>query len=180
MNNDVSDTRKIFRTKSTGNSEVRELLETVLVSELIMPSPTIWLVSPWITDLEILDNRSAAYSALVPTWGLRRIRLSEVLASVLDRSKVSIVARPDPHNTAFLSKMEDMARANELSQNLTVIRQETLHLKGLLGRDYYLSGSMNLTYNGVEINEEGISFERSPDAIASASIHFQEHYGEAV
>ena len=180
MNENVSDTRKIFRTKSTGNSEVRELLETVLVSELVMPSPMIWLVSPWITDLEILDNRSAAYSALVPTWGLRRIRLSEVLASVLDRAKVSIVARPDPHNTAFLSKMEDMARATELSQNLTVIRQETLHLKGLLGRDYYLSGSMNLTYNGVEINEEGISFERSQDAISSASIHFQEHYGEAV
>ncbi len=62
MNTDVSHTRKIFRTKATGNSEVRELLETVLVSELIMPSPTIWLVSPWITDLEILDNRSAAFS----------------------------------------------------------------------------------------------------------------------
>jgi hypothetical protein len=180
MNTDVSHTRKIFRTKATGNSEVRELLETVLVSELIMPSPTIWLVSPWITDLEILDNRSAAFSALMPTWGLRRIRLSEVLASILDRTKVNVVARPDPHNNAFLSKMEDMARATELNQNLTVVRQETLHLKGFLGQDYYLSGSMNLTYNGVEINDEGVSFERSPDAIASASIHFQENYGEGI
>ena len=178
MNTEISATRKIFRTKSTGNSEVRELLEAILVSELIMPSPTIWLVSPWITDLEILDNRSAAYSALVPTWGLRRIRISEVLATILDRAKVFIVARPDPHNNAFLSKMEDMAKATEVSQNLVVQRQETLHLKGLLGRDYYLSGSMNLTYNGVEINDEGIAFERSPDAIALASIHFQENYGE--
>jgi hypothetical protein len=177
MNRQISSTRKIFRTKSTGNSEVRELLEAILVSELIMPSPVLWLVSPWITDLEILDNRSAAYSALVPMWGLRRIRISEILASILDRTKVFIVARPDPHNNAFLSKMEDMANASKLSLNLVVLRQETLHLKGLLGRDYYLSGSMNLTYNGVEINDEGIVFERSPDAISLARIHFQENYG---
>ena len=180
MNQVVSSTRKIFRTKATGNFEVRELLEAVLISELIMPSPVIWLVSPWITDLEILDNRNAALSALVPTWGLRRIRISEVLASVLDRTKVYVVTRPDPHNNAFLSKMEDLARATELSNNLVVIRQKTLHLKGLLGRDYYLSGSMNLTYNGVEINDEGVTFERSSEAIAAARIHFQENYGDVV
>ncbi|MFN8765058.1 MAG: hypothetical protein ACK5ZC_11340, partial [Pirellulaceae bacterium] len=62
------------------------------------------------------------------------------------------------------------------SVNLHVAIRDTLHLKGLLGQDYYLSGSMNLTYNGVEINHEGVSLNRSPEAIAEARIHFQENY----
>ncbi len=45
-----------------------------------------------------------------------------------------------------------------------------------MGDDYYLSGSMNVTYNGVEINEEGIVFETDASQIATARIAFHENY----
>jgi len=176
MTNGLPTTRRIFRTQATSNSELRELLEAILVSELLMPSETIWLVSPWITDLDILDNRGGAFSALVPTWGLRRVRISEVFGAILDRSRICVVTRPDDHNDAFLNKMRDFATASAWSTNLSIVARETLHSKGLLGQDYYLCGSMNLTYKGIEINDEAVSFERSPDAIATARIHFQENY----
>lgn len=172
----MNETRKIFRTATTGNAEVRELLEAILVAELLIPSDTIWLVSPWITDLELIDNRSGAFSALATQWGPRKIRLSELFGAILDRTRLFVVTRPDTHNEMFLRKLEDIASASGTEKNLTVVRSETLHWKGILGRDYYLSGSMNLTYNGVEINEEGVSFETAENAIASARIAFHENY----
>lgn len=170
-------TRRIYSSKTTSNAEIRELLQAVFVSELLLPSESLWLVSPWMTDVEMLDNRGGSFSSLLPTAGLRQIRLSEILATLLDRTKVNIVARPDEHNAAFVAKLEDLAHSLGLDSSLRVLRRDTLHLKGLLGGDYYVSGSMNLTYSGIEINEEEITFERSPDQVSTARIHFEQLYG---
>ena len=176
MTEPISDNRNTFSTQATSRAEIRELLEGIFVAELLVPSESIWLVSPWISDIDILDNRCGQFSSLVPTWGLRRIRLSEIFGQLMNQSTVHIVARPDSHNDAFLRKMNDLSRASDDASKLHVTIRDTLHLKGLLGQDYYLSGSMNLTYNGVEVNHEGVSLDRSPEAIAAARIHFQENY----
>src|SRR5688500_11122822 len=120
-------TRKIYSSKSTSSSEIRELLQSLFVSELLRPSDRLWLVSPWMTDLEILDNRDGAYSALMPAVGLRHIRLSEILTTLLDRTRLTIVARPDDHNSAFLGKLEDLAASLSLQVKLKVMRRDTLH-----------------------------------------------------
>lgn len=172
----MSGPRNIFRSSSTGNAEVSELLQALFVAETIIPSEEIWLVSPWLTDLQILDNRTGEFSALGHQWGPRRIRLSELLATTLESSQLFIVTRPVPHNDTFVQKIKDLAAAAGKTDNLTVHIRKTLHLKGLLGSDYYLSGSMNFTFNGVEILDEGISFDTSPDAIAQARIAFHENY----
>lgn len=177
MSNKSPEQRNTFTTQATSRAEIREMLEGIFVAELLVPSNSLWLVSPWITDLDILDNRAGQFSSLVPTWGLRRIRLSEVFAKIMEQSQVHIVARPDSHNDSFLQKMRDLSRASDSPGNLQVVIRDTLHLKGLLGQDYYLKGSMNLTYNGVEVNHEGVSLDRSPITISEARIHFQENYG---
>lgn len=176
MTSPTSNNRHTFTTQATSRSEIREMLEGIFVAELLVPSESIWLVSPWISDIDILDNRCGQFSSLVPTWGLRRIRLSEVFAHIMGQSRVHIVARPDSHNDAFLRKMDDLSRASDDADNLHVTIRDTLHLKGLLGQDYYLSGSMNLTYNGVEVNHEGVTLDRSAKGIAEARIHFKENY----
>ena len=176
MTDQLNDQRKMFTTQATSRGEIRELLEGIFVAELLVPSESIWLVSPWITDIDILDNRCGQFSSLVPDWGLRRIRLSEVFAHIINQSRVHNVARPDSHNDSFLQKMRDLSRASDTPDNLHVVIRDSLHLKGLLGQDYYLSGSMNLTYNGVEVNHEGVSLDRSPISISEARIHFQESY----
>ena len=48
--------RRIFKTKNTGKSTLKELLLGLFVSELFKPSPKIRIVSPWISDIIAIDN----------------------------------------------------------------------------------------------------------------------------
>ncbi|MFN9370313.1 MAG: phospholipase D-like domain-containing protein DpdK [Planctomycetaceae bacterium] len=170
--------RRIFRSSSTSNAEIRELLEALFAAELLSPSRCLWLVSPWVTDLDLLDNRSGAWSAMDPQWGPRQLRLAELLGRLLEMGvHVVIATRPDAHNEQFLRKLGDRVRSSGTESLLRVHRKSTLHHKGFLGDDFYLSGSMNLTYNGVEILDEGITFETDRDATESARIAFLNDYG---
>jgi hypothetical protein len=170
--------RRIFRSSSTSNAEIRELLESLFAAELLSPSRCLWLVSPWLTDLELLDNRSGAWSALDPQWGPRQIRLAELIGRMLETGvHVVIATRPDPHNEQFLRKLDDIVNTGGFASLLTVQRRATLHHKGVLGDDYYLSGSMNITFNGVEILDEGVTFETDREATESARIAFLNYYG---
>jgi hypothetical protein len=154
------------------------LLESLFVAELLLPSPCLWLISPWLTDLELLDNRSGAFASLDPQWGPRRIRVVEILGRLLEvGSHIVVATRPGQHNDTFVRKLDDLSRASGVADRLTVHRSETLHLKGILGRDFYLSGSMNLTFNGVEILEEGVTLETSPEALGTARIQLLHSYG---
>ncbi len=44
-----------------------------------------------------------------------------------------------------------------------------VHAKGLLGADYFLSGSMNLTKNGISVNGEHLVLRTEPAAVAEQS-----------
>ena len=54
---------------------------------------------------------------------------------------------------------------------------QDLHEKGLLGDDFYLSGSMNFTFGGVELLEEAVKFDTAEDAVAQARLVFHERWG---
>lgn len=177
MMSNGSSPRSILTAPGTGRGEIREIIETILIAELVAPSESLWLVSPWITDLEILDNRAGQFSSLVPNWEPRRILLSEVFAALALRSRVHVIARPVDHNQPFLRKMRDLAEAFEGDRRPHIATSETLHLKGLLGQDYYLSGSMNLTYGGLETNDEGITLVRDFETAAKMRLHFVSSYG---
>src|SRR4051794_25409881 len=85
-------------------NEVRELLQAVFVGELLAPSICIWLVSPWVSDIPIIDNRAGAFDALDSTWGPRQVRLLEILQRCLAVGTAVVVAtRPVPHNRPFLN-----------------------------------------------------------------------------
>jgi len=170
--------RRIHRSTSTSHAEIRELLESLFAAELLAPSRCLWIVSPWLTDLELVDNRSGAYAALDPQWGPRYLRLAELLGRLMEHGTHVVVAtRPDTHNDNFLRSLDDLARSSGVDGQLSIHRRATLHHKGFLGDDFYLSGSMNLTFNGVEILEESISFETTREATESARVAFFDDYG---
>jgi phosphatidylserine/phosphatidylglycerophosphate/cardiolipin synthase-like enzyme len=76
--------------------------------------------------------------------------------------------------------MSDLAEAFDGDRRMHVGTSETLHLKGLLGQDYYLSGSMNLTFGGLETNDEGVTFIRDLETVAKMRLHFVSSYGVAM
>ena len=74
-----------------------DLLQSLFLAELLFPSCRVWISSPWITDVDLIDNRSRQFGTLVPHWPSTPIRLSEVLEELLERgSEIVIITSYDP------------------------------------------------------------------------------------
>jgi hypothetical protein len=104
------------------------------------------------------------------------VRLSAVLARLLHLgTTVHIATRPDEHNNDFLNRLSILASTNigRLSTHTT----EELHEKGILGDGFYLSGSMNITYNGVSFNQEVLNYVTDGATTASHRQLFKEWWG---
>ncbi len=150
-----------------------ELLQSVFAAELIEPSDPLWIVSPWITDLEVIDNEGGRFSALSPDWPNARIRLVSVLSTLVNRGgSVTIVTTDDTHNDDLEQKLD----AEGLDE-LRLIRRSALHMKGIVGRGFALEGSMNLTYNGVHRNEERLIYRTDPAKVSEIRIEFEQRWG---
>lgn len=173
-----SASRRIFKSRTSSQHEMKELLQALLVGELLSPSNCLWIVSPWLSDIPLLDNRSGSFSSIEPTWGRRELHFVEVLKRLIAQGgHLAIVTRPDKHNQRFVSRLELAASEIGKDQNLKITERQELHRKGLLGAHFYLSGSMNFTHNGVIKLDETVTLETDPSAIAQARIAFRDNYG---
>ncbi|MBF0239220.1 MAG: phosphatidylserine/phosphatidylglycerophosphate/cardiolipin synthase family protein [SAR324 cluster bacterium] len=177
--------RRIFKTQSTGVETLRELLETMFVSELLKVgisengNAEIWLVSPWISNVVLVDNRTGNFDTLNPEWGRTEIRLSDILVTLMDRgTTVIIVTLNVESNQSFLVKLNELVQEYTLDSHLKLILREKLHTKGILLTRCLLLGSMNLTHNGININDEFIEYIIDQEAIASTKLEFQQIYEE--
>ena len=45
-----------------------DVLATCFISELLVPSKPLWLISAWISDIDVIDNGAGAFESLVPLW----------------------------------------------------------------------------------------------------------------
>lgn len=145
----------------------------MMVSELVCPGEEVWLVSPWITDVPLLDNKAGSFDAVNPEWGHREIRLADVFVQLMaGGTAVRIITRPDDHNRAFLTRLRDAAASAAVGNMLHITIRERLHTKGILTSRGFLSGSMNLTYNGLELNEELITYDTDDPSLSVARLAF--------
>lgn len=148
-----------------GPRQVTDLLQVIAGAELIAPSRCLWIVSPWISDIPILENRSNAFTSFAGDWARSNVTLSALLLFLLRQgSTVRIAARPAEHNRNFFNRMRE--GAGSAAARLSIVATETLHEKGILGDDYYLSGSMNVTMNGITFNDEALHFFTDPAVVA--------------
>ncbi len=168
--------RRIFKTETTSESEIKELLQFIFIAEILSPSKEIWFVTPWISDIPIFDNRSGLFDALDPSWGKREIKLIEIVLKILNQgTKIIIVTRPDEHCKKFLNKLFDQLDEKGIVNNLKIVEREDLHIKGILTDTSLLTGSMNITYNGLEILDEQVTFETAAQQISEARLAFESY-----
>jgi phosphatidylserine/phosphatidylglycerophosphate/cardiolipin synthase-like enzyme len=169
--------RQILRTRSGSRLQIRGLLESLFTAELLSPSPQLYLVSAWIRDIEILDNLGGRYRGLDPAWGQRTLRLAEVLRILVTRgSELLLAVRQEPGNMEFANRLIRDLGDREKARVRMVTRAE-LHVKGLLGQGYAITGSMNFTNNGVENNDEFLRYETDPQKLAELKVEFDQAYG---
>lgn len=171
----VKTSRTIFINNRFGIRQLKETLSNLLISSAISPSE-IWLVSPWLSDFDLLDNRSGDWDALNPAWGSRRVGFSELLSFAIEAGcNLNLVTNNDLINDAFEERLKQILNGPGL---LRVVKSEKLHTKGLLSKDYFLAGSMNFTYSGTHKNEEQVVLNIDKDTILEAKLEFEDLYGD--
>lgn len=165
--------RRIFKSAITSKKVIQELITLMMIGELVSPGPEVWFVSPWITDVPLLDNRAGSFDAVNPEWGHREIRLADVAVQLMaGGTAVKIITRPDDHNEVFVKRLAETAESAAVREILTITMRKQLHTKGILTSRGFLSGSMNLTYNGLDLNEELITYDTDEQALAVARLAF--------
>jgi PLD-like domain len=165
--------RQIFVHGLYGERQLRETLSDLLVGLVLSPD-AVWLVSPWVSDFDVLDNRSGDWSTVHPAWGARYVMFSELLAVGIEGGcDLKLVTNNDEANKGFYEK---------LIKNLTEkdrvrwIVEEQLHTKGLLCSSFFLAGSMNFTYSGINRNDEHVRLSIDSDEISEAKMEFERRY----
>lgn len=170
----MNKTRRIFKDRTTNRDELRQLLETIFIAELIYPSGELWMVFPWISDVLILDNRTGTYNQILPHWPKEQIRLSEILFELIKKgSSLRLVTRPGQSQTEKFIEALSVRLSGMADSKVYLSYTDNEHTKGMLGDNFYLNGSMNLTYNGIEMLREEIVFTLVQEEIAGARLHLQ-------
>ena len=148
------------------SNAIRDLLQSIFVAELLSPSKRLWFFFGWISDVEILDNQAREFNSLEPDWPTAKIRLSKIMAALLSRgSEISLILREDKrkHNKIFIENIKELKQ--QYPEHLKIAWDENEHNKAILGDDFLLNGSMNLTYYGITINGENIYLTTDSSAI---------------
>lgn len=154
---------------------ILDALQTLLLRELLRPSPELWILSAWISDVEVVDNSARAFSAICPDWPAGPIRLSRVIASLLDQgSRVAVVLRDVDYNVQFVRTLRNLqSRSNG---PLGIALSPGAHEKSVVGEDYILGGSMNLTFGGLTANDEHVLLRADRRAAAARRLALRERW----
>ncbi len=169
--------RDIFKNATLSQSAVREVLAFVFAQELLAPSTHVFIVTPWISNVVILDNRLGQFDSINPEWGKRDVRLVEIIVAMASAgAKIHVHTRPDAHNKHFRRRIDEAMSDAGVSERLLWRDDDPyLHTKGLLTERVAIRGSMNLTENGVALLDETITVSYDPADIAETRVHFDSY-----
>lgn len=160
--------RMIFTSARRGRRELKELLQSIFTAELLFPSEELWLVSPWISNIPVIDDSSGRFRRLNGT-GRGSLFLVDILTRLASEgTRVRVVTRPG-ESEPFLSALQSSKTSSRIGggELLVVLKRDKLHAKGLAGDGYCLWGSMNLTWSGTSRWEELVEFA---DGLRAAEI----------
>lgn len=96
-------------TGPTQGRAIRDLLQGLFVAEALRPSDPLWILSGWISDIPIIDNRARQFAVVDPDWPIDFIPLSSVLRTMLARGgSLAVVLRDVDHNKLFIERLRSL------------------------------------------------------------------------
>lgn len=165
--------RQIFLHGPLGQRHLKEVLSGQMAGLFIRPE-LIWLVSPWISDFPVLDNRTGEWDALLTSWGNREIGFLELLASAVNNGcALRLVTQNDGKSQSFINQLKNRLISGA---DYKYLASDTLHTKGLLTKHFFLRGSMNYTYHGAKLNDEVLELTNDGTIISEALLEFEYRY----
>jgi hypothetical protein len=161
--------RIIKSTARNSSTMLLDCLSTLLVLELLHPSSELYLISPWLSDMPLINNKFGQFSAIMGDMKKTDLRLKDVLSGLAERgTAVKIMCRPDQPQTENFLRL--------LPPEIEVQKAITLHEKGLITAAFYLRGSMNFTYSGITLNDENIELSTDPEYVRLALIEARQRW----
>jgi hypothetical protein len=159
--------RTIKSTAKNKSQQVLSLLNSIFALELFSPSEEIYLYSPWVTDIHLLDTAYGQFRSVLPETESTQARLSTLLNTLESRgTEVYIIARPSSGSRNYTDTF-----INRLDEKIHVKHIEDFHEKSLVTEHFYFRGSMNFTYSGIYRNKEHIELSTNPAKIAQARVN---------
>ncbi len=150
-----------------GAAQLADCLATLLALELARPGGRLYLISPRLGDMLLLDSRFGQFRALMPEMSRTELRLGETLNILAARgADVRVLYRAgSPQSEAFLSHLAPGVKTRAVAQ---------LDERGLIGERFYLRGSLEFTLEGVAIGAESAELTTEPAAVARALLETEQ------
>jgi hypothetical protein len=146
--------------------QLQDLLGSALIT-LMLPtadSRPVYLASPWMSDFVVFNNAFRQVVAMFPALAERsEIRLSDYLLALGTQRSVRIITTHTATSDAFTSQLR--ARLAERPESNVQMRfaSSEAHEKGILAPSFYISGSMNITHNGVYVKGEKLTYHAAAE-----------------
>jgi hypothetical protein len=172
-------TRVVSGSGPPANAEAASLVTAVFAAELVRPSRGLWIVSQAMADAPLVDNRAGEFEALTP-WGLRPIRLSELLTSLARRGSTIVVGTtPAPANQAFLARVARLFADHAVSDWLVVGTSDGTGpgCPAIAGDDFCITGRLDFSSRGVVVRDGPIRLDTEPESVAAARTDLQARFG---
>ena len=171
-------TRVLQNSRGRFRNEARELLQLFFAAEVVKPSERVYVVSPWLRDIELFDNTTGSFADLVPDAPRRVLRLTDIFRCLLVLgTRIVLVVRAPRDDGGVGQALEEIATALDRTHLVSVVESAELHSKGLLGAHAALTGSMNVTHAGLERNTELLQFHTDGESIGRLRLEFTGAYG---
>lgn len=159
--------------------DVQQALESLFVAETLFGSPEIWIVSPWISDVPIIDNRGGQFAHLA-ALGKKKILLSEILIFLASRfeTRVTVVVSDHEWASEFRTGLPRSFALAKMSHMLKLIvaSQFELHEKSITTQEWQVAGSMNFTKQGIELRDEVVTIDNSSKSLAESIIDLRNRF----
>lgn len=143
---------------------IRGMVQNILASALLTRPDHVYLISAWVSDVEVLDNSAGRFRALLPDLPETGIRLSEVLCELArGGSDVKVICWDSDHNNTFRDRL--VTRGSSLPIDIRMAEHQ--HNKMLIIENLAaMTGSMNFTWYGFNKNGEDLVLERETKQVA--------------
>ncbi len=137
---------------------IRDVLQSLLVAEALYPSNPLWILSGWISDIPIIDNCAGNFLDIDAQWPLAMVPLSGAFRTIVQKGgSLQFILRTVSHNDHFVERIKLLQ--TEYPSKVRITLTPDFHEKSIVGRDFELSGSMNFTHRGLEVNDERLTLQ---------------------
>jgi hypothetical protein len=152
-----------------GKRQLPEFFASIFAATLLegRSDRPVYFCSPWISDFPLFENGFGQFGALFPECAeQRRIRFSDFLVQLSEQVHIRIVTTRSATSRSFLSK-PSLASAEYIQHRYA---EDEFHEKGILTPQFYVEGSMNITFYGVHIRGEKVVYHTRFNADGRARI----------